>query len=108
MIKFESLLNEYFHSEKPQTIGLPTVSWCAEQLRFSANYFGDLVKKETGKTAMEYIQLKTIDFAKQRIMENKQTVNEIAYELGYKYPQHFARAFKKITGNTPNKYRELN
>jgi hypothetical protein len=55
--KFEKLLSEYYQSEKPQTIGLPSVTWCAEQLNLSTNYFGDLIKKETGKTALEYIQL---------------------------------------------------
>ncbi len=56
--KFEALLNNYFQSDKPQQIGLPSVMYCAEQLHLSANYFGDLIKKETGKTAQEYIQLK--------------------------------------------------
>lgn len=106
--RFESLLNEYFESEKPEIVGLPSVTWCAEQLNLSANYFGDLVKKETGKSAQEYIQAKLIDVAKEKIFDGSKTINQIAGELGFKYPQHFARVFKKRVGHTPNEYRSLN
>jgi AraC-like DNA-binding protein len=106
--KFEELLNGYFKSDKPQNSGLPSVAYCAEMLNLSANYFGDLIKKETGKTAKDYIQDKTIDVAKNKIFESEKTVNEIAYELGFKYPQHFSRMFKNETGYTPNEYRSLN
>ena len=99
--KFEQLLIDYFHSDKPQTIGLPTVSYCAEQLHLSPNYFGDMVKKSTGKTALEYIQLKVIEIAKERVLDAGQSISEIAYQLGFKYPQHFTRAFKNSTGYTP-------
>ena len=103
--KFETLLNEYFQSDKPQTVGLPSVTYCAEQLHLSTNYFGDLVKKESGKTALEYIQLKIINTAKEKILSGKKSVSEIAYELGFKYPQHFTRLFKQHVGYTPNEYR---
>jgi AraC family transcriptional regulator, transcriptional activator of pobA len=103
--KFENLLKEYFQSEKPQTIGLPSVAYCASELNLSANYFGDLVKKETGKTAQEYIQSKLIDVAKEKIFDHNKSVNEIAYELGFKYPQHFTRLFKQKVGQSPNEYR---
>lgn len=106
--KFEELLNEYFNSDKPQDIGLPSVGYCADQLNLSANYFGDLIKKETGKSAQEYIQLKTMEVAKDKIFDTSKSVSEIAYELGFKYPQHFARSFKQHTGVTPNEYRMLN
>jgi AraC family transcriptional regulator, transcriptional activator of pobA len=106
--KFESLLNDYFQSDKAQTLGLPSVSWCASELHLSANYFGELIKKETGKTAQEYIQAKIIDVAKQKIFEADKSVSEIAYELGFKYPQHFSRLFKQHVGYTPNEYRMLN
>ena len=106
--KFEELLNGYFSSDKPQNIGLPSVAYCAEELHFSANYFGDLIKKETGKSAKEYIQDKIIDVAKNKIFVADKTVNEIACELGFKYPQHFSRMFKNQTGYTPNEYRSLN
>ena len=106
--QFEKLLIEFYQSDKPQTVGLPTVTYCAEELNLSTNYFGDLIKKETGKTALEYIQLKLMALAKQKLLDGKKTINEIAYELGFKYPSHFTRAFKKITGVTPVGYRSLN
>jgi len=85
-----------------------SVAWCARELNLSSNYFGDLVKKETGKTAQEYIQSKIIDLAKERIFDINKSISEVAYELGFKYPQHFTRLFKRLTGNTPNEYRILN
>ena len=108
LTKFESLLNSYFESENPQKIGVPTVAYFAEQLHLSANYFGDLIKKETGKTALEYIQRTIIDTAKEKIFAPSKSVSEIAYELGFKYPQHFRRLFKNETGYTPNQFRSLN
>jgi len=106
--KFEELLNSYFSSEKPLNLGLPSVAYFAEELHLSANYFGDLIKKETGKTAKEYIQSKIIDIAKNKTFDSNKSVNEIAYELGFKYPQHFTRLFKNVTGLTPNEYRLQN
>ncbi|WP_295720135.1 helix-turn-helix transcriptional regulator [Mucilaginibacter sp.] len=106
--RFESLLNEYFQSGKAQDMGLPNVAYCAEKLGLSANYFGDLIKKETEKTALEFIQLKIMDLAKNKIFDPNKTINEIAFELGFKYPQHFSRLFKQRVGYTPNEYRTLN
>ncbi|MFV8343523.1 helix-turn-helix domain-containing protein [Flavobacterium sp. XS2P39] len=106
--KFEELLNDYFSSDKPQSIGLPSVAYYANELNLSANYFGDLIKKETGKSAQEYIQNKIIDVAKNKIFNSTKTINEVAYEMGFKYPQHFTRFFKQHVGNTPNEYRSLN
>ena len=106
--KFETLLNEYFLSDKPQTIGLPSVAYYAGELNLSASYFGDIVKKETGKTAQEHIQTKVIDVAKERIFDHNKSVSEIAYELGFKYPQHFTRLFKQRVGQSPNEYRMMN
>ncbi|RYY23361.1 MAG: AraC family transcriptional regulator [Chitinophagaceae bacterium] len=106
--RFENLLNDYFISDKPQSVGLPSVSYCANQLNLSSNYFGDLVKKETGKTAHEYIQEKLIDVAKERIFDQNKSIGQIASELGFKYPQHFTRLFKQRVGQTPNEYRSLN
>ncbi|WP_375434957.1 helix-turn-helix domain-containing protein [uncultured Hymenobacter sp.] len=106
--RFESLLSDYFKSDSPQLHGLPAVSYFAEQMNLSPNYFGDLIKKETGKSAQEYIQLKIINIAKDRVLGSRKLVSEIGYELGFKYPQHFTRAFKKVTGYSPNDYRSLN
>jgi AraC family transcriptional regulator, transcriptional activator of pobA len=106
--RFENLLNEYFGSEKPQTIGLPSVASCADELNLSASYFGDLIKKETGRTAQEYIQTKVIDVAKERLFDHRKSVSQIAFELGFKYPQHFTRLFKQWAGQSPNEYRMLN
>ncbi len=108
LARFEGLLNGHFHSDKPQTLGLPSVSYCAEQLNLSPKYFGDLIKKETGKSAQEYIQLKLIDIAKEKVFDTSKTVSEVAYELGFKYPSHFTRFFKQHVGSTPNEYRMLN
>lgn len=106
--RFEDLLNNYYQSDKPQSIGLPSVAYCANELNLSAGYFGDLIKKETGRTAQEYIQSKVIDMAKERIFDHDKSVSQIAYELGFKYPQHFTRLFKQRVGYTPNEYRVLN
>ena len=106
--RFENLLHDYFQSDKPQRLGLPSVAYCAAQLHLSANYFGDLIKKETGKSAQEYIQLKLMDLAKEKIFDTNKSVSEIAYELGFKYPQHFSRLFKKRMGYSPNEYRVMN
>jgi len=103
--RFENLLNEYFNTDKTQTNGLPNVAYCANELNLSAGYFGDLIKKETGKTAQEYIQAKLIDVAKEKIFDQTKSVSQVAYELGFKYPQHFTRLFKQRVGQTPNEYR---
>lgn len=106
--KFEQLLKQYFSSDQPQQTGLPSVAFCADKLHLSANYFGDLIKKETGISAQEYIQTKLIDVAKTRVFDVDKSISQVAYELGFKYPQHFNRLFKKKTGMTPNEYRQMN
>lgn len=108
LVKFENLLHDYFRSGKSQALGLPTVTYCAEQLNLSANYFGDLIKKETGNTALDYIQTKLIEEAKEKIFEPNKSINEIADELGFKYQQHFTRLFKQKVGATPQEFRNLN
>jgi AraC-like DNA-binding protein len=108
LVRFENLLNDYFKSGTARTLGLPTVAYCADQLHISPNYFGDLIKKESGSTALDYIQSKLIDEAKGKIFDPDKTINEIADELGFKYQQHFTRLFKQKVGVTPNEYRNLN
>lgn len=103
--RFETLLKEFFASDKPQTLGLPSVAGCANELNLSANYFGDLIKKETGKSPHEFIQLKLINVAKERMFDTNKSVSEVAYGLGFKYPQHFSRVFKQHVGVSPLEYR---
>lgn len=102
---FETLLNGYFVSEKPQSFGTPTVAYCADQLHLSANYFGDLIKKETGRSAQEYILSKTMEVAKDLLADRSRSISDIAYTLGYQYPQYFSKAFKRVVGASPNEYR---
>ena len=104
---FEALLNDYFTSDKPQLFGTPTVAYCAEKLHLSANYFGDLIKKVTGSSAQEYILSKIMDTAKELLADPAKSISDVAYALGYQYPQYFSRAFKRIVGYSPNEYRTL-
>lgn len=106
--KFQEMLNDYFVSNKPQTNGLPSVAYFAKECNLSANYFGDLIKKETGKSAQEHIQLKLINTAKERIYDRDKSISQIAYELGFSYPQHFSRMFKDRVGSSPSEYRQEN
>jgi AraC-like DNA-binding protein len=108
LVRFEKLLEDYFQSEKAQTLGLPSVAYCADKLHLSANYFGDLIKKETGNTALDYIQSKLIQEAKAHLFDTSKSMNDIAFQLGFKYQQHFTRLFKQKTGMTPNEYRQAN
>jgi AraC-like DNA-binding protein len=105
--RFDKLLSRYFSSENPFKIGIPSVAYFADGVHLSAKYFGSLVKKETGKTAQEYIRDKIIEEAQCRITCSFQSINDIAYDLGFKYPQHFCRFFKKVIGVTPNEYRHM-
>jgi len=107
LVKFEALLDDYFQSNAPQTDGLPSVKYFADKVFLSPNYFGDLIKKETGKTAQEYIQNKIIDLAKEMIIGTEKNISQIAFGLGFQYSQHFNRIFKKNVGYTPNEYRKL-
>ena len=105
LTRFENLLDEYFESALAEQDGLPTVKYFADKLCLSSNYFGDMFKKETGKSPQEYIQEKVIELAKERISDTADTVSQIAYSLGFQYPQHFWRLFKKRVGYTPSEYR---
>lgn len=105
LIRFEHLLEDYFSKGMAEKIGLPTVQYCADELHLSANYLSDLLRKETGSTALRYIHDKVVDIAKTQIVTTNKTISEIAYQLGFQYPQHFTRLFKKEVGCTPNEYR---
>ena len=103
--RFERLMQSYFSSEQPEIHGLPTVAWCAEQLHFSANYFGDLIKNETGFSVRDYIHKQVIARAKEQLIGSSKNISEIAFELGLQYPHHLSRLFKKEVGCTPQQYR---
>jgi len=102
---FERELNDYFASGSASSLGFPSVTWMADKLHFSVGYFGDLIKKETGQTAQQYIQNKIIALAKQELLGSDLPVSEVASRLGFEYPQHFTRMFKKVTGKSPSAYR---
>lgn len=105
VVQFEKELNVWFDDEKTRRSGLPMVKYFADKACLSPNYFGDVVKKDTGMTAQEYIQLKMLNVAKDYIAGTNLSISQIAYELGFQYPQHFTRVFKKFTGLTPVEYR---
>lgn len=98
-------MQSYFSSEQPEIHGLPTVAWCAEQLHFSANYFGDLIKNETGFSVRDYIHKQVIARAKEQLIGSSKNISKIAFELGLQYPHHLSRLFKKEVGCTPQQYR---
>lgn len=102
--KFERILKGYYTSDL-EVQGLPTVHFCAQQLNLSANYLSDLLKKETGKTAQEHIHLFILDKAKTKLRNGSESISEIAYSLGFEYPQHFSNLFKAKTGFSPRAYR---
>ena len=104
---FEQALNDSFHNEESVFMnGLPSVKTFADKCCLSPNYFGDLVKKETGKTPIEFIQQKIIDIAKEELHSTDVTITEVAYRLGFQSSQHFNHYFKRCTGMTPTEFRK--
>lgn len=105
LARFEWLLNDYWDSGMAKQHGLPTVKYFADKICLSPNYFGDLVKSETGKTAQEYIQLKIVEMAKNAMLTPNLNTKQIADMLGFQQPQHFLRFFKREIGCTPKEFR---
>ncbi|MCI4671792.1 MAG: helix-turn-helix transcriptional regulator [Bacteroidia bacterium] len=108
MSKFERFLRNYYESDLVSQNGIPSVEYCARQLSFSPNYLSDLLKKETGKTALEHIHFFLIERAKNSLLNSSDTISGIAYSLGFEFPQHFSNLFKSKTGLSPKEYRNLN
>lgn len=107
LTKFEDELDKYFDGDNAKRNGLPSVKYFAERCFLSPNYFGDLVKKETGRSPQDYIQNKITDIAKEELLGTKKTITEIAYQLGFQYSQHFNRYFKRKVGVSPSEYRKV-
>lgn len=101
--KFETLLNDYFDSDMQLKHGVPTMQYFSDQLCMSQSYLSDVIRKITGDTASRYIKKYMIQLAKNKLVSGMNS-SEVAYSLGFEYPQHFARTFKKITGETPTQY----
>jgi AraC-like DNA-binding protein len=106
--QIEIILAAYFSNTKIKDIGLPSVKFLADSVHLSRCYLSDLLRKETGKNAQEHIHSYLIDEAKNLLLNSEKNVSEIAYDLGFEYPQYFNKLFKKKTGKTPLEYRNLN
>ena len=105
LMRFDALLHDYFEEKRQFTLGLPTVHYCADKLCMSPNYFGDLIKKTTNETAGNHIRQYIIRLAKNELATGA-TIAQVAYRLGFEYPQHFSRMFKKEAGLSPSEYCE--
>jgi AraC-like DNA-binding protein len=101
---FEKQIKEYYEGDKRKN-GIPGVAYFADKANLSAGYFGDLIKKETGNTPKDLISLHIINVAKHRLASTNDDVAIIAYDLGFEYPAHFSRMFKRITGKSPSQFR---
>lgn len=101
--RFHNLLQTYFRENRQLMNGLPTVAWCASELAYSPRYFGDIVRKATGGTAIGYIHNYVINQAKSLLMQGH-NISETSRFLGFDYPHHFTRLFKRITGLTPSEF----
>lgn len=104
--KFNWHLSKYFESGQLQEKGIPSIEQIAEKMLVSQRYLSDTLKKETGKTTTEHLQLYLIDEAKNVLLNPNKSISEVAYELGFEYPQYFSRLFKKKEGLSPTEYRD--
>lgn len=108
VVAVETLIKDYFNSKDLKKAGLPTVKYLADEVHLSPNYLTDLLKKETGMNAQDHIHYHIIEEAKNILLNTNDSVGEIAYSLGFEYPQYFSKLFKQKTGSTPIEYRKLN
>jgi len=104
--RFKEILDEYFESNQLEENGIPTVEWFASKLGVSHRYMRDTIKAETGKTAVDQINLYLVEEAKNLLLAPNASISETAYKLGFEYPQYFSRLFKKKTGQSPKEYIE--
>ncbi|MCG8328979.1 MAG: helix-turn-helix transcriptional regulator [Chitinophagales bacterium] len=104
--QFNQQLAAYFESGQLQRKGIPSIEQLADKMSVSQRYLSDTLKKETGKTTTEHLQLYLIDEAKNILLKPNKSISEVAYELGFEYPQYFSRLFKKKEGLSPSEYRE--
>jgi AraC-like DNA-binding protein len=105
--EFEQLLKDYFNSDNPSKNGIPSVKYFGEALNLSPYYLSDLLKKETGRNTQEYIHDYIIERAKTALLNSNDPVSQIAYDLGFEYPQHFSKVFKNKTGMSPKEFRKV-
>lgn len=103
---FEQVLRDYYASNQQEALGLPTVAHCGKVMNISPYYLSDLLKKETGRSASDHIHFFVLDRAKSSLLGSSRSVSEIAYDLGFAYPQHFSKLFKAKTGMSPKEYRK--
>lgn len=103
---FEQLLTAYYQEEKQLKLGIPSVQYCAEALHLSPRYLSDLLRKTTGKGTQEHIHQYIVEKAKVSLLNSTKSASEIAYELGFEYPQYFSKIFKKRTLKSPGEYRK--
>jgi AraC-like DNA-binding protein len=107
IMRFERVLKKFLLPQEIEKNGLPTVEQLAKEMSLSRNYLGNLLKKETGKSTLEHIHNQVINKAKTLLVNEDASIAEIAFQLGFEYPQYFSRLFKKKVGMTPSKYRTL-
>lgn len=103
---FERNISDYFRQGEALRNGLPSVAYFADKACLSPGYFGDLIRKETGMTSQMFIHQHILTLSKQLLMDHSQSISQISDRLGFQYPQHFTRFFKKLAGVTPKEYRE--
>jgi len=101
---FQRHLKEYFEGEQRKS-GLPGIAYFADKANLSAGYFSDLIRKETGTSPKDIVALHILSEAKHRLASGRADISEIAYDLGFDYPAHFTRMFKRMTGQSPTQYR---
>ncbi|CAL2090525.1 helix-turn-helix transcriptional regulator [Tenacibaculum sp. 190524A05c] len=104
--QFNIYLSDYFESGQLEDNGIPSIEQIANQMSVSKRYLSDTLKKETGKTSTEHLQLHLIDVAKNNLLQPNKTISQVAYELGFEYPPYFSRLFKKKEGISPKEYRK--